>query len=298
MENIIVTGSSGLVATELINKLAIAGNYQVFAVSTNPVGIEKRYAAYENIQCLSLDELRILAGRKRFTALVHCAFARNRGGREIASSLEYLRELITIMRYSDLGVFINLSSQSVYGQKEKPLWTEETPVDPNHPYAVGKYASEVLVKLAFTGTDIRFTNLRLASVSGNARFLNIFIENALHGLPIKVIGGNQLVSFIDSRDVANALVAVIEKERVLTFADVYNLGTKETITILELAEAVQRIYRERHSMNVTIVREDADISLEIGMDNNFFVRTFGWQPKHGYKDMIISLIEDHSMDEF
>lgn len=291
MKNIIITGSSGLVATELIFHLINGGGYRIYAVSTNPDKLKYRYGAKKNIMCLTLNELKAAACKTSFTALVHCAFARSNNGRDITSSLDFLRELIDIVKSSRLQTFINISSQSVYGQKEKPLWTEDAPIDPDHLYALGKYASEVMVKSAFANTKTNFTNIRLASVCENARFLNIFVNNAIAGLPIKVIGGNQICSFIDVRDVASALVAVIEKADKITLANVYNLGTGKTRTIMELAQDVKRIYKAKYGKDVAIEREDADVILEVGMDNTLFCKTFNWQPKSDFDDMISSLID-------
>ena len=287
MKNIIITGSSGLVATELIHSLLNDGGYQIYAVSTNPDKLKRRYEAMKNVICLGLNELKDTTNNITFTALVNCAFARNSNGRDIASSLE----LIDIAKGISLRSFINISSQSVYGQKEKPLWTEKTPVDPNYLYAVGKYASEVIVKSVFSDTNVDFTNIRLASVSENARFLNVFVKNAIARLPIRIIGGTQVCSFIDVRDVADALTTVIEKAHEIALAEVYNLGTGATRTILELAEDVQRVYRTKYGENVVIEQEDADIQLEVGMDNTLFCRTFNWQPRFDHDDMISSLIE-------
>jgi nucleoside-diphosphate-sugar epimerase len=291
MKNIIITGSSGLVATELICHLLNNGGYKIYAVSTNPDKLKNRYKAKKNIMCLTLNELKNVANDKPFLALVNCAFARNKSGRDIASSLEFLRELIYIVKGINLRAFINISSQSVYGQKEKPLWTEETPVNPDYLYAVGKYASEVIVKSTLSDTDINFTNIRLASVCQNARFLNVFVKNAIAGFPINVMGGSQLCSFIDVRDVVDALTAVLKKVDQIDLAGVYNLGTGKTRTILELAEDVRRIYKTKYGKDVVIEREDADIKLEVGIDNTLFCQTFNWQPKLNYDDMISSLIE-------
>ena len=291
MKNVIITGSSGLVATELISNLLNDGGYQIYAVSTNPNKLKIRYASKKNVICLGLNELKDVANNMTFVALVNCAFARNSSGRDIASSLEFLRELIDTSKSINLRSFINISSQSVYGQKEKPLWTEMTPVDPNYLYAVGKYASEVIVKSAFSDININFTNIRLASVSENARFLNVFAKNAIARLPIRVIGGTQVCSFIDVRDVADALTTVIEKADKIELAEVYNLGIGATRTILELAKDVQRIYRTKYGEDVVIEQEDADIQLEVGMDNTSFCHTFNWEPQFNYDDMISSLIE-------
>ncbi len=293
MKNIIITGSNGLVATELICYMLNKGGYKIYAVSTNQDKLKNRYEAKDNVVCLSIDGLGAIANQLSFKALINCAFARSKSGRDIVSSLEYLRELIDVMKGNKLKAFINISSQGVYGQKEKPLWSEDTLVDPYSLYALGKYASEVIVKTALSKADINFTNIRLASVNENARFLNVFVKNAIAGRPIKVMGGSQICSFIDVRDVARALNAVIKKADATEFADVYNLGIGETRTILELAEDVQRICKEKYGKDVVISREDADIKLEVGMDSTLFCQTFSWQPKFNYDDMITSLIEFH-----
>lgn len=291
MENVIITGSSGLVATELICALLRDGQYKIYAVTTNPDKLKQRYKKHDNIVCCRLSELEDNAIGKSFTVLINCAFARSKNGADIVTSLDFLHNLINIVKKIDLKTFINISSQSVYRQKEKPLWTEKTPVDPDYLYAMGKYASEVIVKSNLAGTGINFTNIRLASVCENARFLNVFVKNAIEGFPIKVIGGNQICSFIDVRDVRDALIAMIEKVNNVNLADTYNLGTGKTRTILELAKDVKRIYEKEYDKEVIIELEDAKISLEIGMDNTLFCRTFDWQPKLNYDAMILSLIE-------
>lgn len=291
MKNIIVTGSSGLIATELICALIKSGKYKVYAVTGNPDKLTERYKAYDNIICCTLNELENSVLNIPFEVLINCAFARSKNGGDIAFSLDFLQELIYIVKNVDLKTFINISSQSVYGQKKKPLWTEKTPVNPDYLYAMGKYASEVIVKSNLAGTGINFTNIRLASVCENARFLNIFVKNAIEGFPIKVIGGNQICSFIDVRDVRDALIAMIEKVNNVSLADTYNLGTGETRTILELAKDVKRIYEKEYDKEVIIELEDAEISLKVGMDNTLFCKTFDWQPKLNYDAMILSLIE-------
>lgn len=91
------------------------------------------------------------------------------------------------------------------------------------------------------------------------------------------------------RDVADALTTVNEKVDKIELAEVYNLGTGATRTILELAADVQRIYRTKYG--VVIEQEDADIQLEVGMDNTSFYHTFNWEPQFNHDDMISSLIE-------
>lgn len=291
MKSIIVTGASGLVATELTNLLLDAEeSYRIYAVSTHPDKLRERYKDVDNIICLSLDELSILAG-KEIDAVIHCAFARSNDPQDLAKSLLFTSDLLRIVKQIRPKVLVNISSQSVYGQATPPLWTEQTPPAPDYLYALGKFSSEEMTKMALEGTGIKFTSIRLSSVCENARFLNVFAKNALTGQPINIQGGGQMCSFVDVRDVASGLKKVIEiAPRLDSLQKVYNLGSGKTRTIKELAEDTKRLVEQEKGINVALNVIPADIHLEVGMDISLFCKEFDWTPRFDYDDMIESLI--------
>lgn len=290
-KNIIITGASGLVATELTHLLLDAEeSYRIYAVSTHPDKLRERYKDVDNIICLSLDELSILAG-KEIDAVIHCAFARSKDPQDLAKSLLFTSDLLRIVKQIKPKVLVNISSQSVYGQATPPLWTEQTPPAPDYLYALGKFSSEEMTKMALEGTGIKFTSIRLSSVCENARFLNVFAKNALTGQPINIQGGGQMCSFVDVRDVASGLKKVIEiAPRLDSLQKVYNLGSGKTRTIKELAEDTKRLVEQEKGINVPLNVIPADIHLEVGMDISLFCKEFDWTPRFDYDDMIESLI--------
>lgn len=291
-KNIIITGASGLVATELTCLLSVEKKYKIYAVSTHPEALRMRYDNESDIVCLSLNDLCEYTENTeiQFDAVVHCAFARSNDGKLIGSSLQFLNQLLQLTRKLRPGVFVNISSQSVYGQSNPPLWTEETTPAPNYLYALGKYASEILTSAALCDTDIKYTNIRLSSVCENARFMNVFAKNALTGQTINVLGGTQRCSFIDVRDVSIALKSVIDKSSSIELKEAYNLGTGTTRTILELAEDTKRIAESEYGMSVEINVSPSDLHQEVGMDISLFCSTFDWSPRYGYDDMVRSLL--------
>lgn len=293
MRKIIITGASGLVATELTMLLLERGDVNLCLLSRNPESLEKRYAERPNVECFTLECFREFSRSREETydCLVHTAFSRSSDGRLISQSLAYTQEVLDLARLLNVKAFVNVSSQSVYGQETPPLWKEDTLLAPNYLYALGKVAEEMLVEAVLRDTGITFTSLRLASVCENARFLNVFVKNALEGLPIKVLGGNQVCSFIDVRDVATALVRVIEKAATMRLDKVYNLGTNQTYTIWELAKQVQKVAEGRYGLDAKVEREERDIQMNVGMDSGKFMRVFSWRPEKSEEDMIISLFE-------
>lgn len=293
-KTVVITGASGLVATELIHVLLARGDCDVIAVSGKVETLSGRYADDSGVHCVELQCLGAAMGDAPVEALVHCAFARSSKGVDVASSLSYLKDLIGIVRDRNLSRFVNVSSQSVYGQCNPPLWTEQMPAAPDYPYAFGKFASEMMVAAAFGESEIERTSIRLSSVYENARFLNVFARNAINGDPIVVQGGGQRLSFIDVRDAASGLAAAATTRINVPVEPVYNLGIGKRRTIFEMAGDVAGSAKELYGLEPKIEIVDSDAIIDVGMDNSLFCQTFDWQPEYDYADMAASLLKQNS----
>ena len=293
VKNIIITGASGLVATQLTLDLLNSTHHYLYLVSTNPTALKDRYAGFaKRIKCCTLDSFCDYAktSGERFEACVNAGFARSSLGRPLVDSLEFTYRLVTLIKELGVGKFINISSQSVYGKETEPLWTEQTPLDPDYMYALGKYNTELITRIVLSDSNVKWTNIRLSSVCENARLMSVFVKNALSGSPIHLTAGNQICSFIDVRDVSTALIKVIESDSI-HFAEAYNLGTAEMFSIREIAEKVKQIGDTMYGTSVVITEEANDNHIKIGMDNSLFKKTFNWEPSYSMDDMIISLFE-------
>ena len=294
MNNIVITGASGLVATELTFRLLEEPDVNLTLISTHPDKLRQRYVGRSNVRCLMLDEFSAHCRHADYKAVVHTAFSRSCNGKQLVESVEYTRQLLEVVRECNVRAFVNISSQSVYGVDTPPLWTENTPLSPaaGDMYALAKTFTESLTGVMLEGTSVNYTNIRLSSVCENARFLRVFVDNALAGKPIQVQGGEQRFSFIDVRDVASALAAVIGNVDSFGFRPVYNLGTGRQSTLLGLAEIVKRVAEEQYGIaEVQIIRTNSDDYRSVGMDNTLFKSDFSWHPSLTDDDMVVSLFE-------
>lgn len=292
--NIIISGAGGLVATELIHLLLKDESNILFLLSTNVQKLRDRYQGISNIQCFTLSNFVDYCNCNSnvdYLSFVNTAFSRSSEGDLLASSMEYTIAVLKLVRQLKISSFINISSQSVYGQKTKPLWTEDTLLAPNYMYALGKTATEKFTEVMLEDTNIKFTNIRLTSVCENARFLNVFIKNAITNVPIRVIGGTQICSFMDARDVASALKSLIFAAPLKPIRKAYNLGTNHCYSILELAEVVRQVAKRDYNLDVSIILEVSDLHNEVGMDSSLFFRDFNWMPSVNIEGMIKSLFE-------
>lgn len=295
MKHIIITGASGLVATELTYALLKHTDAHLYLLSTHVDDIRERYQKYEDrIFCFTLSSFAEFATTVNiaYAYCIHTAFSRSSNGSKIVESINYQRTLITLLKKLNVGVFVNISSQSVYGKSSEPLWTENTVLDPDYLYAMGKYFSEVVTQQMFEGTNIKWTNIRLCSVCENARFVRVFVQNAIEGNPIILTAPNQQCSFIDVQDVAAGLMAFIEKAETIELLPVYNLGANLVNTIGEIAELVKTIAEEQYGLKeVSIVVQASNSQAHMGMDATLFMNTLAWYPRRTMKDMIVEMFK-------
>ena len=99
----------------------------------------------------------------------------------IADGLKYIQSVFEKSVEGNAAVIVNISSQSVYSQKRTEAATEETPVCLESPYAVGKYAVELMLESICRGSKTRYTNLRMASLIGpgfDQRIVNRLVRQA------------------------------------------------------------------------------------------------------------------------
>lgn len=294
MKHIVITGASGLVATELTLKLLEETDAKLYLLSTHPENVKNRYPGFDGrFNAFDFESFSAFARKKQvwFDICIHAAFARSKSGKEIVSSLSFQQDLLYLFKEIGLGCFVNISSQSVYGTTA-PLWTEDSQLDPDYLYAMGKYSSEIITKLMLSDSDIEFTNIRLCSVCENARFVRVFVQNAIEGKTICVTAPDQHCSFIDVRDVASGLLRLIERDDDMKLLPVYNLGANYVNSISDVAKRVKVIGESKYGIReVTIAEETSDNHARVGMDASVFMNAFNWTPLYDIDDMIVSIYE-------
>lgn len=295
MKHIIITGAGGLVATELTFSLLKQTDAHLYLLSTHISTINERYNDYkERVKCFTLQTFIDFSANTdiKYDYCIHTAFSRSANGNQIVESIVYQRTLLSALKRIELKVFINISSQSVYGKTTPPLWKEDSPIDPDYLYAMGKYFSEVLTQQILEESNIKWTNIRLCSVCENARFIRIFVQNSIEGKNIILTAPNQQCSFIHVQDVASGLMALIEKAEYIKLLPAYNLGANIVNTIGEVANMVKSIaIKKYHLKEIDIIEQADNNSDKIGMDSTLFMKTFMWKPTHDMENMIIDLFE-------
>lgn len=140
--------------------------------------------------------------------------------------------------------FVLASSAAIYGHPESLPVSETHPKQPTSPYGVSKLVADQYVQLYGALYDLPTVALRYFNAYGPRQqggdysgVISTFVEQALAGEPITVNGdGSQTRDFVHVDDIVQANLRAATTPHV---GAAYNVGTGDTVTIMELAELIR-----------------------------------------------------------
>ena len=280
MKNILVTGASGLLGSHVVKHLLEQDCHIIVSILPEE---KSTYQSLEGVEVIFNDDI-FVGNLPHISSVINCAFARSNQANDLASAIDFTQKLINGFKLAQVDSVINISSQGVY--KRLPvggLSTEESPIEPIDLYSMAKYAVE---KTFETSGLANVTNIRLASINMKQRFLYHFVQKAKNHETITINSPTQHASILDVEDAAEALA----KLALLPIQDrkpVYNLGTGDQISLLELANLVNEIGQE-YDAQAQIIMQDNGVTNTAGVDISLISQDCDWRPIVSYRHMIES----------
>lgn len=293
---VLITGGSGYLSWELVRQLKQRSCPFVVVASSDPAKLAKD-PAYAGVECV--DNRQIWSDddfMRGIDVVIHTAFCRKSLGNRLMQSLQFSKRLYQRVAAMGVKALINVSSQSVFGSQNDVPPKDDDPYAPDYLYALAKSAGELLLETIMENTDVTYTSVRLASLVGPSKDVPVnvlykFVEAALHGNNIHIQGGKQEFSFLDVRDAADAIIRIVELPLDRWYPR-FNLGPKDRLNIIDLAEkAVDYAARERGTKVQIHLTED-DTLLHAGMDSSRLYSTLDWTPRFSIEDTIASTGEN------
>lgn len=144
--------------------------------------------------------------------------------------------------------FVFASSSSVYGISPRLPWKETDPVDcPISPYAITKRSGELLCYSYFQTYGLPTCSLRFFTVYGPRQRPEMaipkFFRAIQEGQPVSIFGdGSSRRDFTYVYDIVEGLVSAVDKR---FDNEIINLGGANTVTVLDLVEAIGQIVGKR-----------------------------------------------------
>lgn len=184
------------------------------------------------------------------------------------------------------------STRQIYGRPDYLPVDESHPIRPVDVNGIHKVAGEWYHLLYQQVYGLRASALRLTNTYGpgmrvkDARqtFLGIWVRDALTHRPIRIFGdGSQRRDFNHVDDVVTALLLAATRDEAI--GRVYNLGSPEVVSLLELAEKLVKLEQGASSELVPFPedRKAIDIGDYFG-DHSLIERELGWIPQVALAD--------------
>ncbi len=198
------------------------------------------------------------------------------------------------------------STSEVYGKNPKPVWDEEDDLvfgattRPRWSYGASKAIDEFLALASWRQYGLPIVIGRFFNVVGPRQtgaygmVLPRFVDAALQERPLTVHDdGQQVRCFAHVRDVVGAVIRLMETEAAL--GRVFNIGSDQPVTILELAKQVIAAAGSRSSIQFESYAQAYDDDFEDIRrripDLSRLKTTIGYKPQLTLADVIRELVE-------
>lgn len=203
--------------------------------------------------------------------------------------------ILRALKRCNVKQFIYASSSSVYGVKDIPNVTEETPCDPISDYSKFKLMCEEDLKSADIG-NCKWTIVRPATVCGYTPrmrldlIINALSITAIINKKIHVHGGGQLRPNVNVRDMVRAYLAVLDAPIEKTHGQTFNVGA-ENLSVNQLAKLVQKVLSDPA---VEIVHEPVVDPRSYQIDSSKILRDIGFSPSLSFDEAIMSILLNYN----
>jgi len=209
--------------------------------------------------------------------------------------------LLEAARNHDVGRFVHISTDEVYGSVTEGRFTEDSPLRPNSPYAASKAAADLLCRAYHISYGVPVMVTRSSNNYGPYQFpeklIPLMIRNALAGMDLPVYGeGAQVRDWLYVEDNCRAIGMVLMKGRP---GEIYNIGGGSERRNIEVVEMICRVLGERlnrdpedfkrlikHIRDPRGAAHDFRYALECSK-----MRGLGWMPQVTFEDGLARTVD-------
>lgn len=197
--------------------------------------------------------------------------------------------------------FHYISTDEVFGaltKTEKPF-TENSPHQPNSPYAASKAAGDHLVRCYHhtygMPTTISHCSNNYGPMQHPEKFIPTIIRACLAWNPIPIYGkGDQIRDWLYVEDHCEAIECVLKKGRV---GDSYNIGGNNEKTNIEIAKHICKIFddllpREKpYETLITSIIDRPGHDWRYAINSSKIKKELGWEAKEQFESGILKTVK-------
>ncbi|MBA3442753.1 MAG: dTDP-glucose 4,6-dehydratase [Pyrinomonadaceae bacterium] len=257
MRTLFVTGGAGFIGSAFVRLVldelpsCEVTNFDALTYAGNPDNLTGLDASRHHfVRGDIADREAVRAAMAENTDAIINFAAESHVDRSITSADEFLRTnvvgtqvLLDAARERKVRRFVQVSTDEVMGslpEDGNAYFTENSPYEPNSPYAASKAAAEHLVRAAHHTFSLDTVTTRCGNNYGPRQFpeklIPLVISNALHDETVPVYGdGRNVRDWIYVEDHCRAILHALEKGQ---SGAIYNIGARNECRNIEVVEAI------------------------------------------------------------
>lgn len=295
--NILVTGGAGFIGSHFVNLLLSETAHEVFnfdllTYAANP----ERLNHFEQN-----PRHHFIKGDIADAALLHEVFktcqidavvnfaAESHVDRSILDPQVFIRtnivgvqNLIDVARKHQLQRFVQVSTDEVYGslKASDAPFTEQSPLQPNSPYAASKTSSDLLLLASHHTYNFPVIITRCSNNYGPyqhpEKLIPLSLYRALNNEKIPVYGdGSNVRDWIYVEDHCRAILLALQKGKL---GEVYNIGANSEQNNLKLVQTLLQILGKSPEL-ITFVTDRPGHDFRYAINSRKTRENLAWQPR-------------------
>ena len=310
---LLVTGGAGFIGSNFVRRI-VNGTYS--GVSQLTVLDKLTYAGtLKNLEMLPKESFEFIKGdianpdlisdlTKRHDAIVNFA-AESHVDRSITGARDFIetnvlgvQNLLAASLQNQVSVFVQVSTDEVYGSISEGSWSEEYPLLPNSPYSASKASADLICRSynRTFGMDIRVT--RCSNNYGPHQFpekvIPLFVTNLIDNEKVPLYGnGLNVRDWLHVDDHCDGIYSVLSEGK---SGNIYNIGGGRELTNRELTEIILRKF-DRDESSIEYVADRLGHDLRYSVSHEKITRELGYKPKINFEDGIEETIEWYKRNE-
>jgi len=304
--NLLITGGAGFIGSNFIryilneypdykivnlDKLTYAGNLE----NLRDIENNSHYAFVKGDVC---DEKIVdkLVSRKP-DAIINFA-AETHVDRSITGAQDFIRTdilgtqtLLEAAKKYNIGRFIQISTDEVYGSIERGSFTEESPLKPNSPYSASKTGADLMVRAYQKTFDLPALITRSSNNYGPyaypEKLISLFVTNLLEDKKVPIYGdGQQIRDWLYVIDNCEGIDCVLHHGQI---GEIYNIGGSNEKTNLEITKIILEQLGKDESC-IEYVKDRPGHDRRYSVDSTK-LRKLGWQPRYEFEEAMAKTIQ-------
>ncbi|NQU19629.1 SDR family NAD(P)-dependent oxidoreductase [bacterium] len=295
MKKVLITGGAGFIGSNFVRKF-LELDHQVYVIEKKESNLWRLKDIKNKIKINYIDlkdfsKLKSFIIKTKPQIILHFAAYGTYPRRQqdikmmIDTNLLGTINLVNALSKIKFDCFINTSSSSEYGIKDKPM-KETDLLEPNNLYGITKAASTMYCQNIARELDLPIVTTRVFAAYGyfeaEERLIPTIIKSCLKNKKLKLSSPYSVRDFIFIEDIIDAYLKIIKNiQRVK--GEVFNLGTGKQIDIDQIVSLIKEITNSKIKPEYNQIKLAQKEPKNWVADNSKIKQSLNWYPKYSLK---------------